>query len=133
MSREHFACSRAAAARKEGHEIHIHAQDREEAANLDDLLWTFRDTSFLPHSLVDGDEQRTEPITIGWQERAPGGDVLINLGRDIPPFAEAFAFIVEPVPGQPELKQEARARFRRYRDMGLKPRTHEVSEENGRA
>ena len=95
------------------------------------MLWTFRDISFLPHRVVDGDGQHSEPITIGWQEPAPRGDVLINLAADVPPFAESFTLILEPVPGDPELKQEARARFRRYRDMGLDPVSHEVSEENG--
>ena len=133
MSRENFACVRAAEARKEGREIHIHARSPEEAAILDDLLWTFRDISFLPHCMVDGDGPRNEPITIGWQERTPGGEVLINLAAEVPAFAESFAHILEPVPGDPELRREARARFRRYRDMGLDPKSHEVNEENGRS
>ena len=132
MSREYFACTRAADACGEGREIHIHARSPEEAASLDDLLWTFRDISFLPHCVIEGDDSRSEPITIGWQERAPGGDVLINLAAEVPPFAESFAHILEPVPGDPELKQEARARFRHYRDRGLDPVSHEVNEENGR-
>ena len=131
MSPEQFACSRAAVARSEGHEIHIHTGSSEEAMTLDDMLWTFRDVSFLPHDLVQAGDPRGEPITIGWHEQAPGGDMLINLAPDVPPFAGSFAFVVEPVPGQPDLKQQARARFRRYRDMGFDPKRHDVDADNG--
>lgn len=133
MSPQQFACSRAAEAHGEGREIHIHTGSREEAVALDEMLWTFRDISFLPHDLVQAGEPRVEPITIGWQEGTPGGDMLINLAPDVPPFAGSFEFVVEPVPGEPGLKQQARARFRRYRDLGLVPESHEVDGDHDRA
>lgn len=132
VSPQQFACARVAEERLEGREIHIHAGSRDEAMALDDMLWTFRDISFLPHDLVQGADLRPGPVTIGWQAQAPAGDLLINLAPEVPPFAASFAFVVEPVPGEPELKQQARARFRRYRELGLEPRTHEVDTGHGR-
>ena len=44
--------------RRQGLMVHIHAESRDEAVKLNDLLWTFRDISFVPHCLAD---ERKDP------------------------------------------------------------------------
>src|SRR3569832_2056639 len=57
--RERLACRLADKAYRLGHEVYIHARDRQHAARLDELLWTFRAGSFVPHQRVDeGEENR---------------------------------------------------------------------------
>ena len=48
-----FVCQIADKVRNEGYDMYIHTASREEAATIDDLLWTFRDIGFLPHAVID--------------------------------------------------------------------------------
>ena len=48
-----FACRLAEKAFREGCQVHVHASDADEAAAMDALLWSFRDTSFVPHRRID--------------------------------------------------------------------------------
>src|SRR6476659_89495 len=41
-------------------------QDKTKAQELDNLLWTFSQQSFIPHALVDDDFQGQHPIVITW-------------------------------------------------------------------
>lgn len=134
LAPERFACTATAQARAEGGDIYIHVQSREEAVTLDDLLWTFRDISFLPHALADDNGPGTVPVAIGWPGQAPrSSEVLINLAQDVPSFAASFARIVEPVAAEAALRERARERFRRYRDMGFELHSHEIEDEHGDA
>lgn len=122
---DRFACSIAGKVRQQGHKIYIHTNNRDEAGKIDDLLWTHKDISFLPHSLVDSGE--TEDISIGWTgQQAPEAHVLINLGNDIPDFVNEYERVVEMVPTEPDLKKQARERYKRYRDSGYELHNHQI-------
>jgi len=45
------ACRIAEKAFSAGHRIHIHMNDEKACENLDAMLWTFRDRSFIPHEI----------------------------------------------------------------------------------
>ncbi len=47
-----LACKIAEKAVTSDHRIFVHAADATQARRLDDLMWTFRDGSFLPHVIV---------------------------------------------------------------------------------
>jgi hypothetical protein len=51
-SRQRLALRLTDKAHQRGHRIFIHCQAEAEARELDELLWTFRPASFLPHALV---------------------------------------------------------------------------------
>jgi len=95
---------------------------------MDDLLWTFRDGSFVPHELlVAGSDGKLAPVTIGYgDENVAPRDLLINLCDAIPPFAEAFPRVAELVSSDDSSKQESRRRFATYRDHGHTLETHDV-------
>lgn len=123
-----FACSIANKAWQQGNSVHIAALTREEAAKMDDLLWTFHDISFLPHALIDDAQAEQTSITIGWPgATCPDREVLINLTGEIPDFSKEFDRIVEIV--APEEKQGARERYKRYRDMGFELHSHDMNAE----
>ncbi|MBI1732259.1 MAG: DNA polymerase III subunit chi [Gammaproteobacteria bacterium] len=127
-----FACDMAARVREEDMILHIHAGSREDAVALDSLLWTFRDISFLPHALADDRAAETVPITVGWPGVMPRTkQALINLSEDIPEFAGDFERVIEPVPAAPELRDQSRQRFRRYREQGWELFTHEPEQDHG--
>ena len=124
---QRFACSIAGKAQQQGHDIYIYTTSRDEAIKLDDLLWTFKDISFLPHTLVDDPDVGSTPISIGW----PGAkihptQVLINLTDTVPDFIGDYPRIVEFVSGETTQKQKARERYRHYRDSGYDLHNHDL-------
>jgi DNA polymerase-3 subunit chi len=110
------------------HRIHAHMGSSGQARELDELLWTFRQGSFLPHSLSTSATDAQAPITIGYDEPTDvSGDLLINLADAIPPFFDRFTRVAEIIDGTQESRRLGRERFSFYRDNGYEPNTHEIS------
>ena len=125
--RDRFACSIANKAWQSGNNVYIHTNSRETAISMDDLLWTYHDISFIPHTLAGPSEPSDTPVIIGWQDQVPENfNVLINLTADIPAIAGRFARIVEIVAGSEEERAVARNRYRDYRDGGHELHDHTV-------
>ena len=125
------ACRIAEKAWLQGHRVHLHVDSPESARRLDDLLWTWRDESFVPHAVRGADEPADEdappPVTIGWG-RIPefAADVLLNLDTHVPDGFERFARVAELVGGAEPDRNAGRERFRRYRAHGCELRTHRL-------
>ena len=125
------ACRIAEKAWLQGHRVHLHVDSPESARRLDDLLWTWRDESFVPHAVRGADEPADAdgdpPVTIGWG-RVPesAADVLLNLDTRVPDGFERFARIAELVGGAEPARTAGRERFRRYRAHGCELRTHRL-------
>lgn len=126
-ARHILACRIAEKAYKLGNRIHIHTDSTEQTQLIDDLLWTFRNGSFLPHQKnTDADDSNTA-ITIGNDKDLDSeADVLINLAQDIPSFFSHFERVVELVDDDPQYKLQARARYKFYRDRGYDLKTHKL-------
>ena len=126
QARQLFACRLAEKAYRLDHTVHIVTQDRATAERIDDLLWTFRDGSFVPHHVTDrdGDAERS-PVTIG-SAAIDGRDLLINLADEIPECADTFPRIAELVTSDEAAKQLSRRRYAAYRDQGHELDTHKV-------
>ncbi len=128
QSRHSFACRLAEKAYRLENTVHIHAVDHADAERVNDLLWTFRDGSFVPHDMAAGAiGSRHSPITIGsGDDEVEPRDLLINLCDDIPVFAETFPRVAELVSSDEPCKRESRKRFAEYRDKGHTLQTHNV-------
>ena len=127
-ARDAAACRIAEKAWRSGHRVHLHTGSREAARRLDDLLWTWRDESFVPHAACGPDEAPgTVAVTLGWGE-LPGfaDDVLVNLDPAVPAGFERFARVLEVVGGADSSRAAGRERFRRYRGCGCEPLTHRL-------
>ena len=146
-----LACRLAEKAYSLGHRVYIHTASAEQARYMDDLLWTFRQSSFIPHALYPPDETDLSPVLIGWSETSdavaedlkkrllPTGSkssdhpedsapatVLINLTHEIPPSFEQFERVVELVDQNPETLRKSRERFRFFREQGYTPESHQL-------
>jgi DNA polymerase III subunit chi len=116
------ACRLAEKAWKLGHKVYLHVADATQAQKLDELLWTFRDVAFVPHSLTDD-----APVRIGHAAPPDGFDgLLVNLADEVPAFFSKFERVAEVVGGDDAAKENARERFRFYRDRGYELETHQV-------
>ena len=122
-----LACKLAEKAYSQGLKVYIHTASEGDTQQLDELLWTFRDGSFLPHAIHSAVSGDPPPILLG-HDHEPAGhtDVLINLGSDIPRFFGRFERVAELVDQRTELLAQSRERFRYYRERGYELKSHNL-------
>jgi len=127
--RLHVAARLSDKAFKQGHRIFINANDETQARELDQLLWTFRPSSFLPHGLAG--EEHSENIAIAWgQEPQSHNDLLINLNLEIPTFFSRFNRVAEVVTQDPKSLAALRKSWTFYKDRGYQLEKHDLKVEN---
>jgi len=129
-----FACRLIEKAHALGHRIYVHAETENDASALDELLWSYRPASFLPHSVLartvsgdSNDEQARPGIEIGTGDDAGDHhDVLINLALNVPPFHSRFARVTEIVVQNEQVLQATRASWKFYSDNGFPMQRHDM-------
>ena len=60
-----FTCRLTEKAFKKGHKVFINTGSEQQLRQVDDLLWTFRAGSFLPHAVYSDDAVTDHPILLG--------------------------------------------------------------------
>ncbi len=131
QNRSVFACRLAEKALGHGMGIYIHTDGAAETSRIDQLLWTFRDGSFLPHLTMEEaaqeDTDHLTPVLLGHGD-SPGDEdgLLINLSSAVPDFFSRFQRVAEIVGGNETDRRKARDRFRFYRDRGYELNTHNI-------
>jgi len=108
-----------------GHRVFINATDEAQASELNELLWSFRPASFLPHGLHG--QEHSETIAIGWgQEPNNHNDLLINLQLEIPSFFSRFARVAEVVTQEPDSLAALRKSWTFYKERGYQLEKHDL-------
>lgn len=122
-----FVCRLVEKAYKNRHRIYIHTEDQIIAHRMDELLWTYRDDSFLPHNLYGEGPEPPPPIQIGFNVTPENHrDILINLSSQVPAFYTQFNRLLECVAGEIQIQELARERYRYYRTQGHPITTHKL-------
>lgn len=113
-----------------GYRVHVHAADLQQANRIDELLWTFRAESFLPHAMLASKDDQSPaelPITIGFAQLSPQNkDVLINLAPQVHEQHAAFSKISDLVAADAASLQSGRLRYRIYQSQGYHLDTHKL-------
>lgn len=126
-ARLRFACRLAEKAYRLKYRVHVHADSATAAAEIDDLLWTFRQGSFVPHELARPGQEGQSPVTVGHgRDRPPAADLLVNLTTQVPEFAADFPRVAEIVAG--DERESGRERFRCYKGSGRELVTHNIGD-----
>ena len=119
------ACQLAGKAWRAGMAVFIRGADEQDCRTLDELLWSFRSASFIPHSRYEDDADA--PVVIGIdQQPARSQGLLINLHSALPADPEHFSRIIEIVNQAPELLGVCREHFLQYRQRGYAPQRVEL-------
>ncbi len=114
-----YVCELVQQACHDGRRVHIHCLDEDMVTALDDLLWTFHDTSFVPHAVAGETDAAAAPVLLAASLTPPATtDLLVNLHVDVPPFFSQFEQVVETTGEDEQAKTLARARYRFYKDRG---------------
>jgi DNA polymerase-3 subunit chi len=122
-----FACRLVEKAYKQRHSVYIHTENRAIAHQLDEILWTYRDDSFLPHNLYGDGPDPAPPIQIGFDATPEKHrDILINLHPEVPAFYTQFARVLELIANNPTAQEAGRTRYRFYRTKNLEINTHKL-------
>ncbi len=119
-----FVCRLAEKAWRSTQRIYIHT---DQIAQLDTLLWTYRDEGFLPHQPYIATPPTVPAIEIGIAASpADRFDILINLSQQMPDFYKQFKRILEIIPGNHvDARTAARERFRFYQTQQCTIQTHQ--------
>jgi DNA polymerase-3 subunit chi len=127
-ARRLFACRLAEKAYRLKNSVHIEVADAATAQAVDELLWTFRDGSFVPHDiLASGENNSLAPVTIGSDPSDQlNADLVINLTNDIPRAINTASRIAEIVTSDDDGKVYSRKKFAAYRKDGHTLETHNI-------
>ncbi len=130
-NQKYFACALIQKAWKQGNNIFVNTHSESEAAAFDDLLWTFKDISFLPHCLAANNNTENSPIVIGHDNQANGQipdhiTIMLNLTDQMPRDTNKLKRILEIVAGSENERQQARKRYAEYRDQGHELNNHKI-------
>lgn len=102
--------------------------ESEVLAQLDQLLWSFSSTEFVPHcrATAGGGTLAVTPVLLAESLTAsPHHDVLVNLGQRIPDQFERFERFIEVVSQVEDERLAGRSRWKHYADRGYAMKRHD--------
>ena len=109
------------------HRVFVYADNKADAEAMDELLWTFKEDSFIPHNLQGEGPEPPPPIQIGFNDEPRGfDDVLVNLSSNSPRFYHRFKRIIEIVIDHEADKTASRSRYRFYKNQQCVIKTHQI-------
>jgi DNA polymerase-3 subunit chi len=122
------ACRLAGKAAAQRRRMLIYAPEPEAAQRIDRLLWTWPATGFVPHCGARDALAADTPVLIdGATDAAQSCDVLLNLSGATPPAFERFERLLEVVGRDDADRQQARGRYRFYRERGYAIADHDLA------
>ena len=109
----------------------ILSDDSLQLTQLDKLLWTFSQVSFVPHCFINDKLASVTPIILGSPMQAEtsgvwGCNILLNLHEEILPCYQQFQRVIEIVGNTDRDKERARNRYRMYQAQGCHVRHHNL-------
>lgn len=124
-----FCCALIEKLYSKKHIVYVHCQQAHEASQFNELLWTFKEESFVPHCMVGEYDIEDCPIQIGFNcPPSTFQDVVIFLGviPQVPEFYQQFARVVEIVDAEPNTKETLREHYQFYRAQDIEVKTHQI-------
>jgi len=129
-----YACKLAEQYWQSGKRVLIQTDSVENSKILNELLWSVREDSFIPHgiaTLEPADQQ--QPILISHQKINDANfHIIINLSSRPGDIAEANDLKIDEILNQDEArKQSGRLNYKVYRDLGFTLKHHTLETING--
>jgi len=98
----------------------VRTTSKERMHALDDILWSYRDDSFLAHGRADDPDTELQPILIAYDARDyDARQLLILIDRAEANSIDAFERVILLFDGGDEAAlSDARARWKKFKDEG---------------
>ncbi len=95
---------------------------------LDNLLWTFRPGSFVPHEIYEGKTPEFEQTILIGSQAVPENwkKMIVNLSSHYPDDLAQTDLVVEVLDNSAEIKQAGRKRYRQYVQAEFEITTHKI-------
>lgn len=120
-----FACRLIDKAYRLGHRVLVALDNQADAQAFDELLWTFKPESFIPHHVIGSG--KTAPVEITYTtDTGEHNNVLLNLSRSVPVYFSRFERLGEVVIQEPEVLQVTREHFHFYKERGYPIETRKL-------
>ncbi len=128
LERYLFACKLIEKAYRNGQFCYILTDSDEQSQLLDDLLWTFRAGSFIPHEIYTGQAPSSDKVILIGSVKAPehSQGLLFNLSSKYPEDISKTKRILEILDNCEVTKAAARNRYRQYQQAGMSVTTHNM-------
>ena len=116
-----------------GHRAIVLADSKDRVDILNSILWTYEESSWLPHGSASDGPTETQPIFLTADEENPNhADVLVTIDGSKPTKIRGFVRIIDMFDGQNEdLVLAARRRWLAYKDLGYNMTYFQQSETGG--
>jgi len=123
-----FACKLIEKAYRSGSVCYVLTDSIEQSRYLDDLLWTFRPGSFIPHQIYTGELPAIEKVILIGSLNAPENwqKTLFNLSSHYPEIGPQTERILEILDNSEITKELGRNRYRQYQQSGVTITTHKI-------
>ncbi len=123
-----YACRLARKAYGARGKVVLLAENAEQAAALNEALWTLSDTDFLPHVMASDALAAYTPIIVSDSDSVelPHYDMLINLTRTTPAHVDRFQRVFEIISVDEDDAAAGRKRYVAYKQQAY-PLTHFVA------
>lgn len=122
-----IACRLLEKAWQRGHRVFVYCDNADDATLLDELLWTYKDDSFIPHNLQGEGPEPPPAVQIGYGSEPRGfNDILLNMSSTIPSFHSRFRRIMEIVTNSETAREISRQHYREYRAKQFELHTHSI-------
>jgi len=113
------ACRLLEKAYQANHSVYVFCNNQQETEYLDELLWTFKEDSFIPHNIQGEGPEPPPSIQLGYKPAlASFKDILLNMTPHVPEFYPQFRRVIEVVSAHETQKQQKRDSFRVYHQAG---------------
>jgi len=123
-----FACRLIEKAYQNGQFCYVLMDSLAEAQTLDDMLWTFRVGSFIPHQILTKvPPDIVSQVLIGIENAPPAWrNIIFNLSKQLPINWESSTRILEILDNSESTKIAGRARYSAYKQAGTTITTHKI-------
>lgn len=128
QERNIFVCKLIEKAYRNKQFCYVHTESQQHSQQLDNLLWTFRAGSFIPHQILENETPKFENTILIGTQPAPGKwqKTIINLSSKTPDNPTHTGRILEILDSNEDIKLAGRYRYREYQQAGLNITTHKI-------
>jgi len=128
QERYEFACKLIEKAYRSGCFCYVLTDNAEQCQKIDDLLWTFRAGSFIPHQIYTGELPNIEKVILIGSLNAPENwqKTVINLSSYCPEEFDKIERVLEILDNSEATKELGRNRYRQYQQSGVNITTHKI-------
>jgi DNA polymerase-3 subunit chi len=128
QERYEFACKLIEKVYRSGCFCYVLTDNAEQSQKIDDLLWTFRAGSFIPHQIYTSELPAIEKVILIGSHDVPENwqKTVINLSSHCPEQFDKIERILEILDNSEATKELGRNRYRQYQQSGVNITTHKI-------